>query len=273
MTNTNNLILSSIQDGLGCTSNPLDSAFVLVNDLPSVNILLDDICENIEPFRFNDAEPPGGEFFIDNQLTDTIFPSNLSLGNHVLSYFYIDSITGCSNSSDKEISVLEAPIADFSLTPQIGQTDSLITFTNLSSNFVDNSWSMGNGFSLSEDNSFTYSYPEFGQYYVELTVYGANNCFDVTSNYVTIYPTYSVYIPNSFSPDFDQINESFAPIGIGIFYYEMEIFNRWGQSIFKSENTPWDAENVVQGLYLYKIRLKDFNNRPYFYEGTIRVIK
>ena len=273
MTNTNNLILSSIQDGLGCTSNPLDSAFVLVNDLPSVNILLDDICENIEPFRFNDAEPPGGEFFIDNQLTDTIFPSNLSLGNHVLSYFYIDSITGCSNSSDKEISVLEAPLADFSLTPQIGQTDSLITFTNLSSNFVDNSWSMGNGFSLSEDNSFTYSYPEFGQYYVELTVYGANNCFDVTSNYVTIYPTYSVYIPNSFSPDFDQINESFAPIGIGIFYYEMEIFNRWGQSIFKSENTPWDAENVVQGLYLYKIRLKDFNNRPYFYEGTIRVIK
>ena len=119
-----------------------------------------------------------------------------------------------------------------SITPQIAQTDSLITFTNLSSNYVSNSWSLGDGFYISESNSFNYSYPEFGQYYVELTVYGANNCFDVTSNYVTIYPTYSVYIPNSFSPDYDQINESFAPIGIGIYNYEIEIFNRVGRANF-----------------------------------------
>ena len=50
------------------------------------------------------------------------------------------------------------------ISPQIGQTDSTITFTNLSSNFVSNSWSLGDGYSLSENNSFA-SYPEFGQYY------------------------------------------------------------------------------------------------------------
>ena len=138
---------------------------------------------------------------------------------------------------------------------------------------IQGAWSLGDGFSLSEDNSFTYSYPEFGQYYVELTVYGANNCFDITSNYVTIYPTYSVYIPNSFSPDLDQINESFAPIGIGIYNYEIEIFNRWGEPIFKSENSPWFANDVIQGLYLYTIRLEDYNGRPYKYQGTVRVIR
>ena len=273
MSSSSNLIITSINDNNGCFSNPMDSAYVLVNELPLINILLDDICENVEPFAFSDAEPVGGSFYLDNQLTDSIFPSSLTLGTHLLSYFYTDSITGCSNSKDKEIQVLESPIANMAISPQIGQTDSTITFTNLSSNFVSNSWSLGDGYSLSENNSFTYSYPEFGQYFVELTVYGANNCFDITSNYVTIYPTYSVYIPNSFSPDYDQINESFAPIGIGIYNYEIEIFNRWGEPIFKSENSPWFANDVIQGLYLYTIRLEDYNGRPYKYQGTVRVIR
>ena len=269
--NSQDLVLLSVSDN-NCTTNPYDSAYVLVNELPSLNILLDDICENVEPFLFNDAEPIGGDFYIDNNLTDTIFPSKLSLGNHTLSYSFTDSL-GCSNSIDKVIQVLEAPIANMSITPIIGQTDSLITFTNLSSGFVNNTWSLGDGFSISEENYFTYSYPEFGQYYVDLTVFGANNCSDNISNYVTVYPTYSVYIPNSFSPDFDQINESFAPIGIGIFNYEIEIYNRWGDPIFKSENNPWFANDVMQGLYLYTIRLKDYNGRPYKYQGTVRVIK
>ena len=269
--NSQDLVLLSVSDN-NCTTNPYDSAYVLVNELPSLNILLDDICENVEPFLFNDAEPIGGDFYIDNNLTDTIFPSKLTLGNHTLSYSYTDSL-GCSNSIDKVIQVLEAPIANMSITPIIGQTDSLITFTNLSSGFVNNTWSLGDGFSISEENYFTYSYPEFGQYYVDLTVFGANNCSDNISNYVTVYPTYSVYIPNSFSPDFDQINESFAPIGIGIFNYEIEIYNRWGDPIFKSENNPWFANDVMQGLYLYTIRLKDYNGRPYKYQGTVRVIK
>ena len=119
--------------------------------------MLDDICENVEPFLFNDAEPIGGDFYIDNNLTDTIYPSKLSLGNHTLSYSYTDSL-GCSNSIDKLIQVLEAPIANMSITPIIGQTDSLITFTNLSSGFVNNTWSLGDGFSISEENYFTYSY-------------------------------------------------------------------------------------------------------------------
>ena len=272
MTNSDDLVLNSIDDNTGCFTNPLDSVFVKVNELPYLNILLDDICENVEPFLFNDAEPIGGDFYIDNNLTDTVFPSKLTLGNHTLSYSYTDSL-GCSNSLDKVIQVLEAPTANMSISPKIGQTDSLITFTNLSSGFVNNTWSLGDGFTISEENYFTYSYPEFGQYYVELTVFGANNCSDNISNYVTIYPTYSVYIPNSFSPDLDQINESFAPIGIGIYNYEIEIYNRWGEPIFKSKNSPWFADDIIQGLYLYTIRLEDYNGRPYKYQGTVRVIR
>ena len=77
MTNSDDLVLNSIDDNTGCFTNPQDSVFVNVNELPFLNILLDDICENVEPFAFSDAEPVGGSFYLDNQLTDSIFPSSL----------------------------------------------------------------------------------------------------------------------------------------------------------------------------------------------------
>ena len=273
MNSSENLVLVSLDDNNGCVINAIDSFYVSVNELPNVNITLEDFCENIQPFILNQAVPSGGTFYFNNELTDSIFPSNLLLGNQSVFYSYVDSITGCSNSTSKIVSVLEAPTSNFSITPSTSQTDSLITLTNLSSDHISNTWDLGNGYTISEANSFTYSYPNLGQYFIQLTVFGTNNCFDISSKYVTIYPTYSVYIPNSFSPDVDRLNESFYPIGIGIDFYEMEIYNRWGELVFSSRNNEWDAKNVIEGLYIYKIRIKDFKGRPYFYEGTIRVIK
>ena len=270
--NSQDLVLLSVSDNT-CTTNPYDSAYILVNELPSLNISLENICDNIDPFVFSQAEPIGGILTLDNLITDTIFPNLLSLGTHSLCYFYTDSTTGCSNTVYKDINVLESPNAAMLINPEVGKTDSLISFTNLSSNFVNNSWSLGDGFYISEENTFDYSYSEFGQYLVELSVYAANNCVDLASNYVTVYPTYSVYLPNSFSPDSDRINDNFSPVGIGIFSYEIIIINRWGDLIFSDENTPWTAKNVPQGLYTYIINLKDYNDQSYSYKGTVRVIK
>jgi len=270
--NSQDLVLLSVSDNT-CTTNPYDSAYILVNELPSLNISLENICDNIDPFVFSQAEPIGGILTLDNLITDTIFPNLLSLGTHSLCYFYTDSTTGCSNTVYKDINVLESPNAAMLINPEVGKTDSLISFTNLSSNFVNNSWSLGDGFYISEENTFDYSYSEFGQYLVELSVYAANNCVDLASNYVTVYPTYSVYLPNSFSPDSDRINDNFSPVGIGIFSYEIIIINRWGDLIFSEENTPWTAKNVPQGLYTYIINLKDYNDQSYSYKGTVRVIK
>ena len=270
--NSQDLVLLSVSDNT-CTTNPYDSAYILVNELPSLNISLENICDNIDPFVFSQAEPIGGVLTLDNLITDTIFPNLLSLGTHSLCYFYTDSTTGCSNTVYKDINVLESPNAAMLINPEVGKTDSLISFTNLSSNFVNNSWSLGDGFYISEENTFDYSYSEFGQYLVELSVYAANNCVDLASNYVTVYPTYSVYLPNSFSPDSDRINDNFSPVGIGIFSYEIIIINRWGDLIFSDENTPWTAKNVPQGLYTYIINLKDYNDQSYSYKGTVRVIK
>ena len=268
-----NFTFKSANDFNNCIATPNISTNVIVNALPDLNIYLGDICDNSGSFFLSQAEPLGGIFSIDNQITDSLFPGNITLGSHTLSYYYIDSNTNCSNNIEKEILILEAPTADMLIYPQSTQIDSLITFTNISSNFVSSSWNLGNNYSISGVSEFTYSYSEFGQYLVELSVIGSNNCIDITSNYINVYPTYSVYIPNSFSPDSDMINESFYPMGIGILSYDIIIFDRWGGVVFNQTNTPWLADDIAQGVYTYIINMLDYNDQTYQYTGTVRIIR
>ena len=146
LTQDANLIFKSANDLNGCIIDLDDTSFVIVNELPNLNVLLDKICDNTEPFILSQAEPIGGVFSLDDQIIDSLFPSMLSLGNHTLSYYYIDSITSCSNTIQKEIEILEAPIAKMLINPLSTQIDSPITFNNLSSNFVNSTCNFGDGF-------------------------------------------------------------------------------------------------------------------------------
>ena len=66
-------------------------------------------------------------------------------------------------------------------------------------------------------------------------------------------------IPNAFTPNGDDLNDVFFVYGVGLFEYELLIFNRWGQLIYKSndQNEGWDG--TVNGkpcqidVYVYKI--------------------
>ena len=68
------------------------------------------------------------------------------------------------------------------------------------------------------------------------------------------------FVPNSFTPNGDGKNESFAPQGIHVNDYELLIFNRWGEQIFVSTNftDAWDGtvngKKVQEDVYVWKIR-------------------
>jgi len=77
---------------------------------------------------------------------------------------------------------------------------------------------------------------------------------------------YAFFIPDGFSPNNDGTNDTFFIPNIKYFYpnYTYEIFNRYGQSLFKGDvNTPaWDGTNngsqveTTSGIYFYVI---DYN--------------
>ena len=71
------------------------------------------------------------------------------------------------------------------------------------------------------------------------------------------------YIPNSFTPNFDGLNDAFSPITECIFEkYEFSIYNRWGEVIFKSnnQNEKWDGKykgsDCVNELYVHVVLYK-----------------
>ena len=132
---------------------------------------------------------------------------------------------------------------------------------------------MGDGNFINDSTSFTYSYENLGQYDVTLITENEFNCIDSTKSYITIYPSFLVYIPNSFSPDFDLINDSFYPKGNGINSYKIIIYSRWGEKVNQTIDKPWDGSNFPAGVYTYKIEIIDFKNDLFKYTGLVRLLR
>jgi len=109
------------------------------------------------------------------------------------------------------------------------------------------------------DNSITIQWPnEIGTYVISAytTRFG---CEGDTSYYevkIEDCPYLQLFIPNSFTPNGDNHNETFYVHGAAKEEIKsMVIFNRWGQKIFEtSNNTPWDGVDCQIGVYSYSVR-------------------
>lgn len=89
-----------------------------------------------------------------------------------------------------------------------------------------------------------------------------NNQIMSVSNEVEIVPAAIIYIPNAFTPNGDGLNDTFGGMGEGLTEYNLQIFNRWGNLIFESNDmkNQWDGnynnEPAPIGVYVYKINAK-----------------
>jgi gliding motility-associated-like protein len=69
-----------------------------------------------------------------------------------------------------------------------------------------------------------------------------------------------LYIPNAFSPNNDHVNDVFQISSNCLLKGNIQIFNRWGQSVYRSEdlNQGWNGELAGQvqpeGIYVYTIQ-------------------
>jgi gliding motility-associated-like protein len=104
-------------------------------------------------------------------------------------------------------------------------------------------------------------------------------CVDTSVQIIWVKPEIHIYIPNCFTPNGDGLNDVFIPKGMGLSEegYKMVIFDRWGEQIFESTELTrgWDGKvkntNVLaeQGVYAYKIYVKDVRGRAYEFVGHV----
>ena len=136
------------------------------------------------------------------------------------------------------------------------------------------SWQYGDN-SVSSDD-MTHVYSQGGTYPVMMVTNPGTGCEDTLIQQVVVPETQEdfVYIPNCFTPNNDGLNDFFEYTGSDYCHqFELYIFNRWGELIFKSENVNdnWDGrykgELVPSDVYVYLLKRGDTN-----YNGTVTVL-
>lgn len=151
------------------------------------------------------------------------------------------------------------PVADFQVTSAVLFNNLPITFQNLTVGGVSYEWFYGDGnTSTTIVGSNIYETP--GTYNVTLIATNELGCKDTVTKPITIEEEYWVYVPNTFTPDGNRVNNYFSASTVNIKYLEVMIFNRWGQRIFEAYDPQfeWDGTyngTIVQdGTYIWKIK-------------------
>lgn len=196
----------------------------------------------------------------------------------------VTSDSGCVSSLSKNnfITVFPNPNAGFTASPQTTSiTNPVISISDLSTGANFWNWDFGDSATSSVNTPLPHTYADTGAFIITLICSTPYNCFDTTIQTVFIEPNFLFYIPNSFTPDGDGINDSFIGKGIFINEFEMAIFDRWGNLIYKTKdiNIPWDGranhgtEVAQNDIYIYSIKLTDFKRQKHVYKGKVTLIR
>ncbi len=198
----------------------------------------------------------------------------------------VTSNEGCVSTVTKPnyINNYPIPVSRFDLTPK--RTTLLfptIDFTDLSTDAVAWLWSFGDE---QVDNTSTtqnpqYTYLDSGTYSISQIAFNQYGCTDTSTATMVVAPAFTVYIPNTFTPDENGVNDRFVVTGTGITGFEMSIFDRWGKEIFytKEIEKGWGGDVDHSGdvakndSYVYSIVVIDIFGNPHLFHGRVMILK
>jgi gliding motility-associated-like protein len=131
---------------------------------------------------------------------------------------------------------------------------------------------------VAQTDLLNYQFKDTGHFQVDYIVINSFGCNDTASAEVFIFDEFEFIIPNIFSPNGDGINETFEMRACGVYEFEISIFNRSGEKVFKSNsmNINWDGriggKKASSGVYYYSILIKDFRGEYLDYSGSLTLI-
>ena len=153
-----------------------------------------------------------------------------------------------------------------------------ISFLNQTQNGYGYTWYFGDG-GTSNDIHPVHTYPSEGTYLVTLYATDLYGCKDSVSMPIVIQEELYIYIPNSFIPDENRINDYFSGSFVGVEWIKIEIFNRWGELVFESEdlNFAWDGkyngEDIQSGCFTWKLRYRPRHLQELLMTGHVNIIR
>lgn len=198
---------------------------------------------------------------------------------------------GCINSNASSPIVVNAypyPVAQFSVnTHVLNLPYDVLTCTNQSTGAVTYNWNFGDGGSSSLTNP-SYNYNTIGDFQIQLIATSQYGCSDTA--YQQVITDADVVFPNAFTPNGDGPsggyyvlgsldNDIFFPYTSGVVDYKFQIFDRWGELIFETEDIKqgWDGYyrgKICQlGVYVWKAYVKLNNGKEFRKTGDVTLLR
>lgn len=199
------------------------------------------------------------------------------------STLYLGFSNGCIFEYDSSIAVTvyESPDADFYFNPTPAIEGEETEFIDISyGNTKIWEWYVEGDFVSSIERP-SYVFDEQGEYSVMQVVFDENGCSDTMEHIIEVIGSYTVYVPNAFTPDGNGVNNEFKPVvsDVDPDQYRFMVFNRWGELIFDTEviDDSWDGtyfgENVKDDVYIWKVLVTDNVGIEHEYVGHVTLLR
>ena len=242
----------------GCLS--IDSINLIFNKIPDIQFygiplqgcqpLAVDFTSTIDPppqdiiWKFGDG---------DSSLMENPLHTYYNTGSYTVSVKVVTG-AGCENEIEYPayVKVWKIPTAGFVANPDNTTIiNPEVFFDNTSLYATSYQWDFGDG-GTDTALSPNHVYSDTGTYIVQLIALNEMGCSDTIYNIVNIHDFFTFYIPNSFTPNDDGVNDYFGPFGINWGTdnkYEMSIFNRWGALVYQTTDPsmPWNGAQNNSG--------------------------
>jgi gliding motility-associated-like protein len=191
----------------------------------------------------------------------------------------------------EQVEVYPRPHAHFIVKPTLVMLpDEPIYLFNMTTFGDQYLWDFGDGGTSTEEEP-SYQYTEVGTYDITLTAWSVHDCVDtmILPDAITVEGEGYIHYPNAFFPNQDEssgghysltstANDIFHPYHEGVDKYLLQIYTRWGELIFTSDdvNIGWDGyfEGKVckQDVYAFKAIGTFYNGKPFYVTGDVTLL-
>lgn len=168
----------------------------------------------------------------------------------------------------------------FSSEPEVTIEEQIIFESEISPEFISWEWDFGDG-NKSQERNPVHRYKTAGTFEVQLAGMDIYGCTLKELNKVVVtQPEEMMVIPNAFSPNGDNLNDSFIPKMKGIREFTLQVFNIWGEKLYEGsglETTGWDGtykgQMVPAGNYIYRIDYVNWEGIKKSSSGNVTLIR
>lgn len=204
-------------------------------------------------------------------------------GTYTLSGKIIEDTTGCTSNVQFYFNAYTKPNADFGFYPTtpLELLDEVKFTADAKTNaglryqwYVDDETRY-----LGSSAAVSHVFEQAGDYRVALVVKNAYACADTVVKTIHVDEDFDLYIPNTFTPNDDGLNDSFKASVRSVKQFQMKVYDRWGTEVFycKSADEGWDGrfkdEPCKQDTYTWTIELSTKAGQHVMRTGTVLLLR